>query len=66
MLFLLLCLTILDMILSRSIHVTTNGIFLDTNELTYKTERDSENKFVIAREKGQLGSWGWSCTHYCI
>ena len=28
------------------------ALLLDTNELTYKTERDSENKLVIAREKG--------------
>ena len=41
----------------------------DTNELNYKTERDSENEFMVARGKdggggkGELGNLGWTCTH---
>ena len=41
----------------------------DTNELTYKTERDSdlETELMVAGGKdggnGQLGSLGWTGTH---
>ena len=45
----------------------------DTNELTYKTERDSdlETELMTAGRwkrggKGQVRSLGWTCTHCCI
>ena len=47
----------------------------DKNELTYKTERDSQTQRTNLRlpaprgegwGKGQLGSLGWTCTHCYI
>ena len=45
----------------------------DTNELIYKTERDSktENELTVARQEsgGRMGrrdNYRWTCTHCCI
>jgi len=34
--------------------------------LTYKTERDSENKLMVAGAKGIIRGLGWTCTHCYI
>ena len=44
----------------------TQNLKYDTNELTYKTERDSEKEFMAARVKGWLGSLTWTYTHCYI
>ena len=38
----------------------------DTKELTYITEKDSENKPRVAGKRGKLGIFGRSCTHCYI
>ena len=38
----------------------------DTNEHIYETETDSQNKFVVAKGEGWIGSLGLANTNYDV